>query len=132
MTKFVTPLQLEPMLGTDGKPLLTPCGRRLFRLLSDFIYHSDQAGEIVVKAGFITDLGSVPRVPIVYELLGELAIEPYVIHDLLYSTGQTARKTADRILLEALLFCDVEQDKAEAIYWGVRAAGAHYYNYGAR
>ena len=125
---FITPLRMEALLGDDGLPLYSRDGRRLYKLLSPLVYWSAKYERLfVVKDGFITDLGSVPRLPIVYTLLGDIAEEPYPLHDMLYSTGELPRKDADEVLLEALEAVGIAGWRRKPIYSGVRVGGgAHY------
>ncbi len=95
---FITPLRMEALLGDDGLPLYSRDGRRLYKLLSPLVYWSAKYERLfVVKDGFITDLGSVPRLPIVYTLFGDIAEEPYPLHDMLYSKGALPREDADAL-----------------------------------
>jgi hypothetical protein len=72
-----------------------------WRLIAPLVSQSDVAGMIfTVPTGFITDLGSVPRVPIAYLLAGT-SNEASVVHDFLYSTHPVPRNTADAVLREA-------------------------------
>ncbi len=131
MSAFATHIQLEPLWNPAGTlPLNNRDGRRLFETDGNLHYDSDIAGAIEIASGFITDLGSVPRIPIVYDLLGDIAIEPYVIHDYLYSKGLLTRLMADQVLREALLLVGISRWKAELIYAGVRIGGASHYGPG--
>ena len=60
MSAFLTELQMENATGKDDGH---------WRLIAPLVYQSDVAGMIfTVPTGFITDLASVPRVPIAYLL----------------------------------------------------------------
>jgi hypothetical protein len=85
---------------------------------------------IVVPAGFITDLESCPRIPLVFDLLGDIIVGPAVVHDYLYSAkskGIVTRATADAVLLEAMKLMGVSYWRRYAIYWGVRAGGGSHF-----
>jgi hypothetical protein len=72
---------------------------------SSLIYESDIVGRIVVPAGFETDLASVPRLIVIYELWGNRCHREAVIHDYLYrqdSVPQASKLQADRVFLEAM------------------------------
>lgn len=129
MSCFISHAQLEPMWDNKSLlPLYTKCGRRLYKVLLFPIYQSDVAGQTFVgPVGFITDLGSVPRIPLVYDAIGDIAIEPYIIHDLLYSHGYVTRKMSDDVLLEALAVIGIPWYKRYQIYAGVRIGGASSY-----
>jgi hypothetical protein len=94
-------------------------------LLSEFRYQSDIAGLIVVPAGYVTDLASIPQ--IMLSLFGEIAQEPAVPHDFAYSTGCMPRAVADAMLREACLLTGVLAWKAELIYLGVRIGGGSHW-----
>lgn len=127
MSIFLSHTQLEPMWDAAGMPLCNRDGRRLLDTLNSLKYQSDIGGLIEVAKGFITDLGSVPRIPIIYDLLGDIAIEPYILHDWLYSKGLVTRLMADQVLREALLLVGIPKWKATAIYLAVRIGGAKHY-----
>lgn len=125
VSQFLTPLDMRLMTDPDGMPLRNRDGRQLYRLLSEFRYQSDVAGLIVVPAGYVTDLASIPQ--IMLSLFGEIAQEPAVPHDFAYSTGCMPRAIADAMLREACLLTGVPAWKAELIYLGVRVwGGAHW------
>jgi hypothetical protein len=125
MSQFLTPLDMRLMVDPGGMPLQNRDGRQLYRLLSEFRYRSDVAGLIVVPAGYVTDLASIPQVML--SLFGEIAQEPAVPHDFAYSTGCVPRAVADAMLREACLLTGVPTWKAELIYLGVRVGGgAHW------
>ena len=115
------------MHGPDGHPLTNRMGRQLYQLDYPFVYESDLAGLIAVPPDFVTDLASIPRIPILYELLNGIADEPGVIHDYLYSTAKVPRLLADQVLKEACLVSGVSGLDAEEIYWGVREFGESHY-----
>ena len=88
------------------KPLCYQYGSRLF----------------IVPEGFVNDLDSVPRVPIVYDLLKGRSVKPAVLHDYLYREGHD-RAEADRIFLDAMESVGVPGAVRYPMYWGVRMAG---------
>lgn len=130
MSKFLSDAQLEPMWTNDKvpMPLFNRDGRRLYLVLSDLNYQSDIAKQIITAPkGFISDLGSVPRIPLVFDALGEIAIEPYLIHDVLYNKKTLSRALADNILLEALKLVGISYLKRMAIYQGVHLFGGSHW-----
>ncbi len=127
MSLFLTHVQLEPMWDAVGMPLFNRDGRRLLETISSLRYRSDIGGLIEVVSKFVTDLGSVPRIPLIYDMLGDIAIEPFILHDWLYSTGAMPRLLADQVLREALLLVGIAKWKVEMIYWGVRVGGGKHY-----
>lgn len=90
-------------------------------------------GLLTVPAEFITDLGSVPRLPFAYLISGGRAPGPAVLHDYLYQHPLwTDRALADAIFYEAMGVVDAElgHRKESAIqrylmWLAVRVAGWH-------
>jgi hypothetical protein len=78
---------------------------------------------ITAPAGFVTDLGSIPR--IFWNLLPPIgpASKAFVIHDWLYATQTCTREDADDILLRAMQASNVHWAAIWLIYWGVRMGG---------
>lgn len=79
-----------------------------------------------VPAGFVTDLDSVPRVPIVHATFKGRAIVSAVIHDYLYHSGRT-RSYADKAFLSAMEREGVRRCYRYPIYWAVRLFGRANY-----
>lgn len=128
MSKFLATAHLEPMWTPEGMPLYSRGGRRLYIVRQFPTYQSDVAGKTFQgPADFVTDLGSVPRIPLIYDAIGDIAIEPYIIHDLLYHTQEVSRKMADEVLLEALKVVGISAFKRYQIYAGVRLGGGFSY-----
>lgn len=94
-----------------------------------FRYQSDTAIQIItVPMGFYTDFASVPRLGIIYAMLGDRAHEPAVVHDWLYYAAITDRKMADDVLLEAMGVMDLPWWQKWPIFIGVRAGGWKAWN----
>ena len=106
-------------------------GRGIWELLAPLIFISDLASTtFTVPIGFRTDFESVPRIPGVFDLLGDRASRASALHDALYSGLFPAipREIADGILKEAMLVTQVPLADAELIYEGVRQFGeSHWY-----
>lgn len=81
----------------------------------------------VVPAGTVTDLDSVPRLPLAYWLVKGRATLSAVLHDWLYAL-QKPREWADEVLLEAMKVEGVGSVMRRVIWLGVRAGGSHAYN----
>lgn len=82
----------------------------------------------VVPAGFESDLASVPRVPIVYWLVGGRGAAAAVLHDWLYRNGVRfnqigKRVEADQVYFEALVDTRVPLYCCWAMFAGVRLGG---------
>lgn len=94
-----------------------------------FRYQSDVAGKTFNAAvGFYTDFASVPRIGIIYAMLGDTAHEPAVIHDWLYYGAFVPRDVADKVLLEAMAVINLPFWRRWPIYAGVRIGGWYAWN----
>lgn len=72
-------------------------------LLAPLDYKSALVYYIVhVPVGFDTDFASVPRLPLLFWLLGDRGHAAAVVHDYLYRTALVSRSLADAIFREAL------------------------------
>lgn len=95
-----------------------------WELQSDLSYFSLLINEVItIKAGFITDFASTPRVPFVFWFWGDRAHREAVLHDWLYYTGVVPRSVADRIFLEAMKARKKSLFLRMGMYFGVRAGG---------
>lgn len=75
-----------------------------WRLLHELRYDSARLNaRLVVPAGFVTDLASVPRLPFAFWFTGDTAHAPTVVHDFLYGTRMVPRAVADAIFAEAMV-----------------------------
>ena len=81
-----------------------------FKLLEPLRYRAS-TGRVVVPEGFVTDMDSVPRLPVAYAMFKGRAVKAAVIHDYLYSI-QAGKSYADNVFLEAM--------KAEGVAWYLR------------
>ena len=98
-------------------------------LVSPLLYESDVAGKIIkVPTAFETDFASVPRVPLIFDLMGDTAHGAATLHDYLYSTGEVRREIADKVLFEAAIVSGISKWRARAMYLAVRLFGASHYN----
>lgn len=80
--------------------------------------------EIVPPDGFITDLGSIPR--LFQNIIRRDELKPaFIIHDYLYDTQRVKRSVADLILREAIytLTGGYSPIRSACIYWAVRMFG---------
>lgn len=80
-------------------------------------------GIIIVPAGFVTDLASIPR--LFWNILPPFGkyTEAAVVHDWVYRQHLFPRATCDAILLEAMQLCGVNWISRQLIYRNVRAFG---------
>jgi hypothetical protein len=110
---------------------LRQLGRSRWATLAPLTFISARAGRITVPAEFITDLASVPRLPLAYLLTGDRARGPAVIHDYLYQHPDWSdRALADLVFTEAMAShqpdfgFEAESATIRALmYHGVRAGG---------
>lgn len=101
-----------------------------FELLSRFEYHVGEypsENVIVVPAGTVTDLASVPRVLwMVFPPHGKWA-KAAIIHDYLYANAIGTKIYADKVFLEAMQTLGVPIVKRTLMYWAVRLFGRGAY-----
>lgn len=99
-----------------------------------FKYPDGKPKNYLVEAGFVTDLVSVPRLPIVYWLVGNRGAAAAIVHDFLYSDGIRlhlidSRLEADQVYHEALLGEGVNKYLADAMFWAVRTFGESHFSW---
>lgn len=117
MSKFLTDLRVKSL------------NDREWLLLDDLVYASDvMGGLITVPTGFITDLASVPRLPLAYLLAGGKANRPAVVHDFLYVELIGTRAQADAVFLEAMEVDGQSWWRRRLMYTAVRLGGWAPYN----
>jgi len=92
-------------------------------LAADLVYNDPEFGLIAIPTGFETDFASVPRIPLVFELCGDLGQAAALVHDYLYTQGNTTRAQTDRIFKNILLTTGVGKVRSYLMYAGVRCFG---------
>ncbi len=113
MSKFLDPLNVTEISDSVFEVADHP-----------FRYQSDVAKQtFTAPVGFFTDFASVPRIGIIYALLGDTAHESAVIHDWIYYAALVTRDLADKVLLEAMGVSGIAWWRKWPIYWGVRIGG---------
>lgn len=114
---FITKLCLEDVAGTGKWVVMTP-----------LMYRCD-GRDIVVPAGFETDLASVPRAFRCYlDDDSPFIRAPSALHDYLYtSPGAFTRKSCDDILYSAMLESGATKIQAGIVYFAVRIFGHKYW-----
>ena len=96
----------------------------LWEVSEIFRYASRTLNMVVeVPLGFITDFASVPRLPLMYAWVGNLAQEAAVIHDYLYQKHLVGKAKADRVFLEAMKVLKISFMKRWVMYLGVVVGG---------
>jgi hypothetical protein len=115
---FISPLRTD---------LIDDC---YWRLVSPLVYNSKQFGTIMVPAEFETDLASVPRIPIIYELWGNRAHREAVLHDFVYcydSEPHLSFMDANGLFLEAMNSRNVPVHIRYPMYTGVCVCGLRFF-----
>lgn len=103
---------------------LLPNGK--WKTIFDEVYRT-KIGTITVPVGYVTDLASVPR--ILWPLLPPFGRYAHaaVMHDWLYTTHRTRRKSADAALKEVMIQDGVSRWQVWVIYTAVRLFGGSHY-----
>jgi hypothetical protein len=119
MAAFMSKLVVECISDVDAT------GRGFWMVREPFQYFSDILGAMItVEAGFITDFASVPRVPFIYDLLGDTAHKPAVIHDWLYHHHEVCdEQKANDIFREACINDGVPEWRLFSLWVGVVLGG---------
>ena len=124
MSRFLTPTDLRVMRGQFRQ------GRQLFSLIAAVAYESDRLGGVVlVPAGYVTDLASVPKLPLAWLAAGGTGTEAAVIHDFLYTTHAfndepISRATADAVFREAIAASQDKTAPGWLMWLAVRIGGS--------
>lgn len=97
-------------------------------VLSPVTYRPRTGQSIMIPAGFVTDLASIPALlrPVFDRM--DASRLPAVLHDWLYCAQTTSRSDADSLFLEALERAGVGFVRRWAMYAGVRAGGWLYWS----
>lgn len=114
---FINSLRVES-ISNKGK---------IWKLIDPLQYDDKDIGTIVVPAEFETDFASVPRIPVIFELVGDRGHAAATIHDWLYSTGECTRKEADKVFLRALKETGMSSFRSHLMYYGVRLFGRSHF-----
>lgn len=108
---------------------IEPADERRWVLLEPLTYdvgHKGSGATIVVEAGFVTDLASVPR--FLWAIIPPFGLHAgaAVLHDWMYTHPEElvpTRKRADEIFHEAMLAMGVPRLRARIMYAAVRVGG---------
>ena len=93
-------------------------------LTSPLVYRVGTTGEkIIVPAGFVTDLASVPRGLCTLLSSTDRYMRAAIVHDFLYWDQTCTKKQADKTLLAAMIEANVAPWKRTAVYLGVDVGG---------
>ena len=128
MGKFLTKLDVEQVEDTGEE------GRGTWKVLSPLQYQADSGVIYCVPEGFITDFATVPRIPFVFDTLGDRGNLAATLHDWLYTPGPVTklcpiatRLMADSLLREALVAQGCSKFTALLFFIGVRVSGASHW-----
>lgn len=126
--KYLNCLFMQEVVDENGLPLKSRGGKQLYRLTAPLSFYSAEL-DIIVTApeGFITDLDSTPRLPLIYFIMNAFGDMPSVTHDYGYSTGVLPRAQCDALLREACLATKVPAWQASGAYYATRMFGAGHY-----
>lgn len=73
-------------------------------LHEDLVFQSDWfSKDFTVKAGFVTDFASVPRLPIIYMLCGGRGKRAATVHDDGYAKQEIPKRQVDLLFLEGMV-----------------------------
>ena len=86
-------------------------------------YRTEEGGDIVVPADFVTDLASIPMGFRNFFPINGRHRQAAVVHDYLYANHIGSRKRADEIFLQAMTACDVPLWRRRLMYRAVRLFG---------
>lgn len=123
MSRFLSPLKLTLLRGQFRS------GRQLYQLDAPLRYESKLVGGvIVVPKDFVTDMASVPKLPLTWLIAGGTANEAAVIHDWLYTTHAVgakpvSRRQADAVFREAIPASEDPNAPAGLMWLAVRLGG---------
>jgi hypothetical protein len=104
---------------------------KILIVLAPLGYQSESLGYVEVPCGFMTDLDSIPRIPVIYDIWKGRASAPAVIHDYLYRTDSEPLATfaeANEAFLEAMETKGTAAWIRYPLYWGVCVAGLGSYH----
>ena len=91
-------------------------------------FHSKTGYICKVPAGFICDLDSVPRVPVIYALFKNRSVAGVLGHDWEFTlAGLLPQKDADKLMMEIALWEGTERKHIRPMYRAVRTFGHRYY-----
>lgn len=130
MSQFLSFFEGRQINWTDGRPI--------WWSLAPLPYQSDRLGvTVLIPAEFISDLASVPRVPVLWLMAGGRGTRSAVLHDFPYQFGywlldgengriEVTRALADDVFYESLLADPISGAgpvQAWEMWAGVRAGG---------
>jgi hypothetical protein len=97
------------------------------RLLAPYYVRLDD-DYLCIPEGFVTDLASVPRIPVIYLWLGGRGKKAAVVHDWLYATGFYPQSKCDGYFYLLLREIGVDWFSARGFLHGLQIGGFKAYN----
>lgn len=119
--ELLTPMTLRKIRGKGANRLWLNYEHFRFDVWAD-----GRKETFEVPAGYVTDLGSVPRLPLVFVIAGDVAHDAALAHDWLY-TNQVGWKYSDGVFFYALLEEGESRKMAWAMYSALRGLGWYSY-----
>jgi hypothetical protein len=117
MAEFLTQLSMDQIAEAHE----TRNGRPLMKLREPLVFQSDVLGKtITVPKDFVSDLASVPRIPLAWWLAGGHGNRASLVHDKLLDDNEVPRKVADQVFREALKASGAPGWRTWLMYAGVR------------
>jgi hypothetical protein len=117
---------MNTFLGNLDVRLIRDDALEEWMTLAPFGYQNEDL-TINVPAGFVTDFMSVPRIPLVYDILGNRGKRLGVIHDWTYKQALFPRRMCDDLLLEMGELCGFSRHEIWEVYVAVRMCGGPHY-----
>jgi hypothetical protein len=99
----------------------------LWELVRPISFESSTGYLITAPIGFRSDFMTIPRIPIVFDHLGDRCMRAGVLHDYAYSSMCVPREDADKLLQEMLIKEGMSRADADLCYLGVRICGESHY-----
>lgn len=125
--RFITDPIIRPIPPAERRRRALPdTDRQLWEVMQPLVYQSAVArARFCMPAGLVTDLASVPRLPLAFLLTGDIIHAEAIVHDWLYGTRMVATQAiADAVLAEAMVVLEKPAWRRWLIYRGVRLGGA--------
>lgn len=112
------------MVTFEGEPILEPHADGVnWTFARRFAAHDSILGDICIPEGFVTDLGSIPKI---FQNLISPEGKPlrgYVLHDWLYAVQKCKRADADALLFRAFKAVGEKAWKRWVVYIALRLGG---------
>ncbi len=99
-----------------------------FEVVADLTYSSDTFGDRTVKAGFISDLASIPKIALGWLNNDDPRISAIsIVHDWEYTQKELSRLQCDQLLREGMMSLGARPSMAWVVYQAVRLGGGEHW-----